>query len=177
MIGIEQAREVDDDGELCGPLRSWWAEGHHEPEPFILALVDHIMTEGDGDIPRIDVGDVKHVWRQHVYHGDTYVFDDRPEIPLGAQVKRWRPVTVFDAESRRGMGRCAVNQCGNVAWSRGVFTVRWALDGEIGDQALDVPLCRQHNTDLDKLGYRWRTLFVPIGATVVLPASGEPADD
>ena len=175
-IYIEQAHDVDEDGELGGLQQSWWAEGHHETEPFVRALVDYAIENGDDTIPRIDLGLVRHVWRRHRHLGDSWIFDDQPEIPAHARRKDWRPVTTYDAEHRRGARQCAVRECGSAADVRVPLGIRWALDGmAISDRTVDVALCRTHREELDMVKH-WRTLVVPVGATLVLPkADGDAA--
>jgi len=173
-IEIQQAHDIDEEtGELGDAQASWWAEGHHEPEAFARALAEYALTEGYDSVPRIDLGEICHVWRRHrsVGLGDSWAFEDRdvaiaPDRPRG----QWRPVTTYDLRAPKGGRQCAVRSCDTVASVRTPLGVRWGLnEGGLGDLHIDVPLCPEHRRQLDATGFLWRTLVVPVGATAVLP--------
>lgn len=158
-IDIEQFHEVDGD---FTPLQSWWAEGHYDPLTFVSALVDFLLDSNE-DIPSIELDEVKQRWMSKITGLDggwTAAFHDKPG-------RDRIPVTLFDAEARRGGIACQVHMC-----KRHVSLntpVRTALTiGEDSGPTLYLRLCSEHAKDMP--GPSYRVFMVPVGAMIMLPA-------
>jgi hypothetical protein len=155
----------DDEG---GPLRSWYAEGHHEPAVFAAALVHLLLDEYDDDIPSIELDRIRQRYMRKVPNLDggwTSSFSDEPG--RGAMA-----VTLFDAEvSRRGLS-CAVRGCDRPVSTQHPVRTAVAVEG-VSEFTVDLTLCRDHSRQMPNPSYR--VFMVPVGATILLPSESERA--
>lgn len=169
-IEIEQDYEVDDDGDVGGRLACWWARGHgHKAEDFAMAVVGYCL-DCDAETPRIDLDDIKELWQRNIPVGDSVQYRRSTEPPKGPRDEAF-PVTVLDIEARRGGRKCAVNGCRNPWFASRPVQVADKVDADY--MAIDITLCREHSQRFPEPSYRVR--FVPVGATIMLPA--DPAED
>lgn len=165
---IVQLNEIADDGEVMDRMPSWYCEGHVDRIEFIRALVDHCVDYGD-TIPSIDPYSVKHQFLCKVGgHDGSWTADFRDDIPAGSRRKSWEPVTVFEVTRRFGGVACSATGCTQPVSAR--IPVRAVLDAtDGGPLSLYFPLCTAHRGLFPDPIYR--VCLVPVGATVVTPAS------
>jgi hypothetical protein len=176
-IGITQDHEVDDDGEVGGPLAVFWAPGHgHDSGDFVRAVIEHCLDEGI-DVPAIPA-DVEPVglWQRLVPRQDCVEYQRTDFEPLYDPAN---PITVLDLDSRgRGGTKCGVDEC-REPWSSG-RPVRVSIEPSPGDASVNSPymavriwLCREHASRFPDPSYR--VFMVPVGATILLPSAAAEA--
>lgn len=165
---IVQLNEIAEDGEVLDRMPSWYCEGHVDRIEFIRTLVDHCVDYGD-TIPSIDPDSVKHQFLYKVGgHDGSWTADFRDDIPAGSRRKSWEPVTTFEVARRFGGVACAAMGCTQPVAAR--VPVRAVLDAKDGGQlALYFSVCIAHRALIPDPQYR--VCLVPVGATVVMPAS------
>ena len=150
----------DDEGSS---IRSWYAEGHHEPAVFAAALVHLLLDECGDDIPSIELDRIKQQYMRKVPNFDggwTASFTDEPG--RGAM-----PITQFDAEvARRGLS-CAVRGCDRSVSTQHPVRTAVAVEG-VSEFTVDLHLCHDHARQMPNPTYR--VFMVPVGATILLPA-------
>lgn len=175
VIGIEQDYEIEDDGEVGGPLAVFWTVGHgHDPYDVIRAVVEHCLDEGR-DIPRID-GDRAPVemWQTVVKRGDCVEYRraaSKDQLPPYTRAADIAPITLLDLDARaRGAAKCSIRDCRN-PWKSGV-PVQVATKPDPPDGSMprrehvEVWLCRDHQDVMADKYYRMAV--VPVGAVIEL---------
>ena len=177
-IVIEQDYEIEDDGEVGGPLAVFWTAGHgHDEHDVIRAVVEHCLAEGR-DIPRIDGdhGPVE-VWQTTLSRGDSIEYRraaTREGLPPYTRAADITPVTLLDLDARaRGAAICSIRDCRRPrSTGTPVRAVVAPTDGGAGVNdrhvSVEVWLCREHRGTLPDPYYR--VCLVPVGAKILLPA-------
>lgn len=181
IIDIAQDYEFYEDSGLGGPMLSFWAPGHgHDPEQFIRAVIDHMLSYG-GSVPRIDPEDKPvEMWQRTVEQHDGVEYERMPTKPeTSASYLQAEPITLLDLERRgRGGTKCGVSGCSK-PWSSGnPAIVRVEADDRgptVNTPYMSVRMwfCREHSRRFPEPSYR--VCMVPVGATIMLPAPEDAA--
>ena len=175
-IEITQDYEFDEDFGLGGSMLSFWAKGHgHDAEQFIRAVVDFTLTER-GSVPRIEEEDAPvEMWQRVIERHDGVEYSRILAESDDAHGRGAEPVTVLDLERRgRGGTKCGVTGC-TKPWSSGkAAMIRVEADGRgptVNNPYMSVRMwfCREHCRQFPEPSYR--VCMIPVGATILLPAS------
>jgi hypothetical protein len=168
-IEIQQDWEIDEDGEIGGPMHTYWCYGHgHKRSDFIRFVFE--LCVGQGVVPRFDSMDhpVVEMWQVERPTGDGITYERHAIEPtnLRRHVEA-KPITLLDLDYLRHGGRsCSVVDCRNPWASTAPHPL--IVEGDRPRVSLKVPLCREHKDAYPEPYYRM--VVVPVGATVLLPA-------